>query len=203
MGPQPDRRSLIDLLAPTVEHAEAELETEAELSLADGKTPAHAEPSRVKAGVGSGVVGAGLGAVILALDKVLRDHGETLETMASAGPLTAALLQNWPIVLALVLLARAAATRWREHVAKQRGRDRLAARQGAATIKTLRLVAVETDRVVAELGALRGDLAEVGKLAAATDARTRQEAADLRRHVDDLASDLRTRVGRIEAIAPR
>lgn len=152
----------------------------------------------VSKGVGGGLAVGGIGAAILALDKALRDHGETLESLTAAGPLAGALLQNWPLLLFGFLLARIVAVRWREWGDKQRARDLLTARDRKQTIRVLKLVATETDRVAVEIGALRSDLATVRDLAAATDSRTREDAAALRRHVDEGLGELRSRIGRIE-----
>lgn len=174
----------------------------AEASLVAGLT--HRDPppppagAVVSKGVGGGLAVGGIGAAILALDKALRDHGETLESLTAAGPLAGALLQNWPLILFGYVVVRMAAVRWREAGEKQRARDLLTARDRRQTIKVLKLVAAETDHVAVEIGALRSDLASVRDLAAATDTRTREETAHLRRHFDETAAELRGRIGRLE-----
>lgn len=163
------------------------------------RKPATAAPvAVVSKGIGSSVAVGSIGAAILALDKVLRDHGETLESLTAAGPLAGALLQNWPLLLFGFLLARVVAVRWREWGDKQRARDLLTARDRKQTIRVLKLVATETDRVAVEIGALRSDLATVRDLAAATDSRTREDAAALRRHVDEGFAEVWSRIGRVE-----
>lgn len=204
------RRSIVqDLIA----FDDEEVAAGAESSLVAGLSGVHPRPApaahppataTVK-GVGGGLAVGGIGAAILALDKVLRDHGETLESLTTAGPLAGALLQNWPIVLGLFLISRWAQVRWTEWSAKQKARDLSASRDRRATFKMLRHVASATDQVVSatehvteQIGALRSDLAAVSALAAATDARTREDATQLRRHVDEVAGELRGRLGRLE-----
>lgn len=203
------RRSIVqDLIAFDDDEVAAGAESSLVAGLSGDHRPAPAAPppaTAVSKGVGGGLAVGGIGAAILALDKVLRDHGETLESLTTAGPLAGALLQNWPIVLGLFLISRWASVRWGEWSAKQKARDLSAARDRRATFKMLRHVASATDQVVSatehvteQIGALRADLAAVSALAAATDTRTREDAAQLRRHVDEVASELRVRVGRLE-----
>ncbi len=149
----------------------------------------------VAGAAGKGVVIGGAGALIVAFDQLLRDHGETLETLTAAGPLTGALLQYWPLLILAYFAWRAAAERWREHVLRQQKRDAIdaAARAGQdeqlrAQTRLLRVVARNLDNVAAGLDHLQGKLAE-------TDSRTAAEAVDLRRHVDGIA----VRVSAIEA----
>ena len=149
--------------------------------------------------VGGGVVVGGIGAVVLALDKVLRDHGETLETLTAAGPLTGALLQNWPIVLGLYLLARMAAAKWEQHQAKQRARDALAGKAAQAQIKLLRRVGVDLEGVVAELAGLRADVGAVRTLAGETAKSAREDDEKLGRRLEEVAAELRNRIAGLEA----
>lgn len=199
----PPRRPLLhdlDAFDDDEATAGAEASLVAHLVEPSPRKPATATASAavVSKGIGSSVAVGSIGAAILALDKVLRDHGETLESLTAAGPLAGALLQNWPLLLFGFLLARVVAVRWREWGDKQRARDLLTARDRKQTIRVLKLVATETDRVAVEIGALRSDLATVRDLAAATDSRTREDAAALRRHVDEGLGELRSRIGRIE-----
>lgn len=163
-------------------------------------TPAAAtSAAATSARVGGGVVVGGIGAAVLALDKVLRDHGETLETLTAAGPLTGALLQNWPIVLGLFLLARMAAARWSEHQAKQRARDALAGKAAQAQIRLLRRVGVDLEGVVAELAGLRQDVGAVRTLAGETAKAAREDDEKLGRRLEEVAAELRNRIAGLEA----
>lgn len=202
---RPVTLDLPDLIGPDDQinaEAVAALERAADQSVvALVAQPSTAVPAATttSARVGGGVVVGGIGAVVLALDKVLRDHGETLETLTAAGPLTGALLQNWPIVLGLYLLARMAAARWEQHQAKQRARDALAGKAAQAQIKLLRRVGVDLEGVVAELAGLRADVGAVRTLAGETARSAREDDEKLGRRLEEVAAELRNRIAGLEA----
>lgn len=200
---RPATLDLPDLIGPDDQinaEAVAALERAADQSVvALVAAPPSAPAAATSARVGGGVVVGGIGAAVLALDKVLRDHGETLETLTAAGPLTGALLQNWPIVLGLFLLARMAAARWSEYQAKQRARDALAGKAAQAQIRLLRRVGVDLEGVVAELAGLRQDIGAVRTLAGETAKAAREDDEKLGRRLEEVAAELRNRIAGLEA----
>ena len=205
--PAPRRPVTLDLPDLIDPHGQIDAEAVAALERAADQSvialvsaaPVAAPAATTSARVGGGVVVGGIGAVVLALDKVLRDHGETLETLTAAGPLTGALLQNWPIVLGLYLLARMAAARWEQHQAKQRARDALAGKAAQAQIKLLRRVGVDLEGVVAELAGLRADVGAVRTLAGETAKSAREDDEKLGRRLEEVAAELRNRIAGLEA----
>lgn len=205
--PAPRRPVTLDLPDLIDPHGQIDAEAVAALERAADQSvialvsaaPVAAPAATTSARVGGGVVVGGIGAVVLALDKVLRDHGETLETLTAAGPLTGALLQNWPIVLGLYLLARMAAAKWEQHQAKQRARDALAGKAAQAQIKLLRRVGVDLEGVVAELAGLRADVGAVRTLAGETAKSAREDDEKLGRRLEEVAAELRNRIAGLEA----
>lgn len=205
--PAPRRPVTLDLPDLIDPHGQIDAEAVAALERAADQSvialvsaaPVAAPAATTSARVGGGVVVGGIGAAVLALDKVLRDHGETLETLTAAGPLTGALLQNWPIVLGLYLLARMAAARWEQHQAKQRARDALAGKAAQAQIKLLRRVGVDLEGVVAEIAGLRADVGAVRTLAGETAKAAREDDEKLGRRLEEVAAELRNRIAGLEA----
>ena len=205
--PAPRRPVTLDLPDLIDPHGQIDAEAVAALERAADQSvialvsaaPVAAPAATTSARVGGGVVVGGIGAAVLALDKVLRDHGETLETLTAAGPLTGALLQNWPIVLGLFLLARMAAARWEQHQAKQRARDALAGKAAQAQIRLLRRVGVDLEGVVAEIAGLRADVGAVRTLAGETAKAAREDDERLGRRLEEVAAELRNRIAGLEA----
>ena len=205
--PAPRRPVTLDLPDLIDPHGQIDAEAVAALERAADQSvialvsaaPVAAPAATTSARVGGGVVVGGIGAAVLALDKVLRDHGETLETLTAAGPLTGALLQNWPIVLGLYLLARMAAAKWEQHQAKQRARDALAGKAAQAQIKLLRRVGVDLEGVVAEIAGLRADVGAVRTLAGETAKAAREDDEKLGRRLEEVAAELRNRIAGLEA----
>lgn len=166
--------------------------------LAPAAAPAQPAPDgTLQRPVVSGLAVGGVAAAVAGLDRVLAEHGETLRALSS-GPFSSALLQNWWAFLLAYVIGRAASARWRQWLAASAARDAAAAAADAAQLRALRHVARESERVAAQIEALRGEVAGVRTIAQLTDERQRRESEDLRRHVDNVAGDLDRRLRRVE-----
>jgi hypothetical protein len=151
----------------------------------------------------------GFSVLVVAVDQFLKANDQLLVSMSStAGPLIAAVLPLWPVWVPLVSIGWLGANRWQAHQARQAARDATAAataarqgRQGRAQLRVLQAVVVackdntrETKHVGAEVGALRSEFGGLSARLDATDTRTRDDARELRRYVDDRFAALERRL---------